>query len=414
MWRTFYCLFFGKLFLLGYSVQPTATVFQLVGKKICRSAIWIGSGFLTPRQLIKSINCSLLVSAIFVVLGSGRDGFAVSPPSTVWAHQIGTNTDDNGAGIALDNFGNLYATGSTSGVLGQSSFGGLDGYLSKYDLNGVLLWTRQFGSTGDDSGVKVSADPSGNIFLVGTTTGNLGAANAGGLDAFISKYDSTGIPIWTKQFGTSGDEYASQVSADSLGNAYVVGRTSGNLVGTSASNFDVFVSKYDSNGNRSWIKQFGTSTLDESFGVSADSLGNVFVVGDTEGSLDGANLGSRDIFLRKYDVNGNLVWHQQLGTALWDRSFGAVADNQGNVYFTGWTRGNLSGLNAGQYDAIVQKFDSSGHLVWSRQFGTSKYDYGFAISADALGNVYIGGSEETNLNASSQVVGGDAFLVKYS
>lgn len=353
------------------------------------------------------------ISFIFAICTSayllGRT--VVASPVVVWANQFGTTSDEEGSGVALDGLGHLYSVGTTGGVLGASNFGGFDAFFSKRDLNGGLIWTRQIGTGALDAAVNISSDATGNVYLVGRTAGSLGGPNAGGLDGFIAKYDGNGSPIWTKQFGTAADDFASSLWTDGLGNAYITGRTTGNLAAPNAGSSDVFVTKFDPNGNQSWTRQFGTSTLDESFGVTGDALGNIFVVGDTEGSLDRVNAGSRDIFLRKYDTAGALIWRNQIGTTLWDRSFEAAADGLGNVYFTGWTRGNLPGPNSGQYDGIVQKFDSDGNVIWRRQLGTSEYEYSFGISLDAAGDVYVTGSQSA-LTAQSQE--GIAFVAKYN
>ena len=105
------------------------------------------------------------------------------------------------------------------------------------------------------------------------------------------------------------------VSADGLGNVYISGWTDGSLGGTNAGGCDAFLSKYDASGTLEWTRQLGTSEYDMSYGVSADGLGNVYISGDTEGSLEGTNAGGSDAFLSKYDASGTLEWTQQLGTS---------------------------------------------------------------------------------------------------
>jgi len=99
----------------------------------------------------------------------------------------------------------------------------------------------------------------------------------------------------------------------------------------------------------------GTTGDDYGLGVSADSLGNVFISGGTLGDLDGANAGSIDAFVSKYDADGNLVWTRQLGTTDSDIGYAVSADGLGNVFMSGYTRGALDGINAGGTDAFVTK-----------------------------------------------------------
>ena len=114
---------------------------------------------------------------------------------------------------------------------------------------------------------------------------------------------------------------AQALSADRQGNIYVTVCTEGGLSGPSAGGEDAFLSKYDANGNLQWIKQFGGPGHDFGNDVSADGLGNVYVSGQTE--ANGLNKGNYDVYIRKFDAAGNQLWAKQLGTPLWDE-FGAV------------------------------------------------------------------------------------------
>jgi len=126
-----------------------------------------------------------------------------------------------------------------------------------------------------------------------------------------STTDNTISKTWTKQLGTSRDDWGKGVTTDSSGNIYVTGSTEGGLDGntnsgpefvTSSGNHDIFLVKYNSSGTKQWTKQLGTYSRDEGKGVTTDSSDNIYVTGFTEGGLDGnTNLGGRDIFLVKYN-----------------------------------------------------------------------------------------------------------------
>ena len=113
----------------------------------------------------------------------------------------------------------------------------------------------------------------------------------------------TAYPIaWTQQLGTSGHDYSYSVAIDSSGNAFISGYTTGSLDGTNAGGNDAFLSKYDSGGNLQWTQQLGTSASDYSYSVAIDSSGNAFISGFTTGSLDGTNAGAYDAFLVKFEA----------------------------------------------------------------------------------------------------------------
>ena len=131
------------------------------------------------------------------------------------------------------------------------------------------------------------------------------------------KYNSSGTKQWTKQLGSSSNDYANDVVTDSTGNAYVTGTTYGGLDGnTSAGNADLFVVKYNSSGTNQWTKQLGTSSTDTANGVTTDSSGNIYVAGGTYGGLDGnTSAGVNDLFIVKYNSSGTKQWTNQLGSS---------------------------------------------------------------------------------------------------
>lgn len=348
-------------------------------------------------------------AANFHVANGNSQGIAVAHS---WVRQLGSAGADTGGGVWADSQGNVYMAGNTSGSLGGPNAGDADSFLAKYDAAGNLKWTKQLGTSAYDVSDGPAVDGQGNVFIPGITAGSLGGPNAGLNDAFVAKYDADGNLQWTRQLGTAGDEAAVGSAADAAGNVYISGFTNGNLAGTNAGNYDIFVAKYDANGNLQWTKQLGTSAYENSRGAAVDSLGNVYVSGYTAGSLGGPNAGSYDAFLAKYDSAGNLQWVKQTGTTGVDGIRGVSTDQLGNIYVGGFTSGSLGGPNAGGYDAFVAKFDAAGNLQWTKQLGTSAEDQETGVSADGLGNVYISGYTYGSLggpNAGDR----DAFLAEY-
>jgi hypothetical protein len=277
---------------------------------------------------------------------------------------------------------------------------------------GTLAWTRQFGTSSNDYAYGVATDTTGNVFSVGQTAGAIEGLNAGESDAFIRSYDASGNLRWTRQFGTSGIDIARGVATDSNGNVYVAGNTSGNLEGATAGNSDAFIRSYDHNGNVRWTRQFGTSSGDAAFGIIADASGNVYTAGHTTGALEGANVGSVDAFVRSYDGTGALRWTRQFGTNGEDYAYGIATDAEGNVYTAGYTDGALDGANAGSWDAFIRSYDTNGTLRWTRQFGTAGGDSGFDVATDTAGNVYALGYTDGALDGAN-AGSWDAFIRSY-
>jgi len=356
---------------------------------------------------------ALVLAAIVLVPSVGR---AEAPYNLAWSRQIGTSADDSSVSVAVDGLGNAFISGVTNGSLGGTNAGLEDAFLTKYDSAGNLAWSRQIGTSGGDRSHSVALDGLGNVFISGFTFGNLGGTNAGNTDAFLTKYDSAGNLVWSRQIGTSGFDSSSSVAVDGLGNAFISGYTNGSLGGTNAGSYDAFLTKYDSAGNLAWSRQIGTSARDESYSVAVDGLGNAFISGGTTGSLAGTNAGNFDAFLTKYNSAGNLLWSRQIGTSETDLSVSVAVDGLGNAFISGYTFGSLGGTNAGSNagseDAFLTKYNSAGNLLWSRQIGTSARDLSSSVAVDGLGNAFISGFTRGSLggtNAGSE----DAFLTKY-
>jgi hypothetical protein len=131
-------------------------------------------------------------------------------------------------------------------------------------------------------------------------------------------------------------------------------------------------------------RDFGTAAYDSANGIAANATG-VYVVGETNGSLDGPNKGDTDGFVRKYD--GGVVWAQQFGTRAFDRAVSVTVDASGNSYLVGTTVGAL-GFKVGSSDSFLRKYNASGTVQWTRQFGTLGTDYVLDVALDAGGSIF--------------------------
>jgi len=334
------------------------------------------------------------------------------PYELAWARQLGTSGHDTSYGVVVDAASNVFISGYTEGSLGGSNAGGSDAFVSKYDTFGSLLWTRQLGTSGWDVSYGVAVDTTGNIFISGRTSGSLGGSGAGGNDAFVSKYSTTGSLLWTRQQGTSGHDVSYGVAVDTAGNVFISGKTEGSLEGSNAGDEDIFVSKFDTTGSLLWTRQLGTSSEDRSYAVATDVAGNVFVSGETQGSLNGPNKGGYDIFVSKYDPSGNLLWTRQLGSPWREESYAVATDTAGNVFISGYTEGSIGGSNAGSWDAFVSKYNTTGSLLWTRQLGTSTLDVSDGVAVDTAGNIFISGETLGSFDGPNAGEA-DAFVSKY-
>ncbi|NER39279.1 MAG: hypothetical protein F6J93_35910 [Oscillatoria sp. SIO1A7] len=341
------------------------------------------------------------------------DKSKMTKAKVVWTKQLGSAESDMSHGIATDSNGNVYITGSTKGDLGGPNQGENDAWVAKYDGEGNQQWVKQLGTDGNDMAWGIATDSSDNIYLTGYTTGSLEGSNAGGHDAWIAKYDSNGNKIWLEQLGTAGDDKSYGVATDGSGNIYISGGTTGSLEGSNKGDYDAWVAKYSSDGKQQWLKQLGSSQEDSSWGIATSESGDIYITGRTTGSLAGDAEGF-DAWVAKYDSEGNQQWIQQLSSSGQDYSYGVAVDSSGNAYLTGRTTGSLEeeGRNAGAFDAWIAKYDSEGNKQWVKQVGGLKNDFAFAIALDSSSNAYISGCTQGDLAASNQG-GWDAWVAKY-
>ncbi|EMM95891.1 beta-propeller repeat protein [Leptospira interrogans serovar Zanoni str. LT2156] len=326
-------------------------------------------------------------------------------------------------GITSDNLGNVYTTGTTSGNLdGQALSGTQDLFVTKYDGSGNKQWTRLLGVAGATTQANgISRDIFNNLHVSGYTLGNLdGQALSGIQDLFVTKYDTGGNKQWTRLLGVAGQiTQANGVAFDSSGNIYLTGRTSGNLDGQALSGIqDLFVTKYDTGGNKQWTRLLGVAGVSTTaYGITSDSLGNVYTTGVTSGSLDGQALsGTQDLFVTKYDTGGNKQWTRLLGVAgQITQANGIASDSSGNTYLTGRTSGSLDGQAlSGTQDLFVTKYDSGGNKQWTRLLGIAGVSTtAYGITSDSLGDLYSTGITSGNLDGQILTGTQDLFVLKY-
>ena len=387
-----------------------------------------------------------------------------------WIQLSGSPEIDSSFNVAVDSEGNVYTSGETSGSLDGANAGGSDIWVSKYDNSGNLLWTEQLGTPWDERSESMTVDREGNIYLAGWSYGNLGngearssdisgwvakydrdgnqlwieglgvvtaiydiAVDGSGntyvvgentygnreVDGFILKYDSNGTRQWGKLFHTDKLDISRGVAVDNSGNIYMSGWTQSqfdrnSLWPTKAGEVNAWVVKYDSNGDEQWTQLLASGTDDRATDVAVDSAGNVYTTGYTKGDLGATNAGAWDVWISKYDSSGNLLWTQQLASERDETSWGVEVDSQNNIYLTGYTTGDLETTNAGGLDAWISKYDSSGNLLWIDQLASDVNDVSWGLAIDEANNAYISGYTFGDLGGSNNSGLADAWVAKYS
>jgi uncharacterized repeat protein (TIGR02543 family) len=290
----------------------------------------------------------------------------------------------------------------------------------------TLKWTgtKQLGAAeASTQANSVAVDVNGNVYVAGYINRGLdGNTLTGYEDFFVTMYDASGNKVRTKQLGAAGaSAQAYGVAVDENGNVYVVGNTNGGLDGNTLTGYrDSFVTMYDSSGNMVRTKQLGAAgAFTYAFGVAVDVSGNVYVAGYTNGSLDGNTLtGNTDFFVIMYDPSGNIVRTKQLGVAgAFTYAYGVAVDVSGNVYVAGVTGSGLDGNTlAGYVDFFITTYDSAGNKVRTKQLGASNVNtQATAVATDVHGNVYVAGYTTGNSGLDGNTLMGisDFFVTMY-
>ena len=287
------------------------------------------------------------------------------------------------------------------------------------DCNGkaneqCAIWSKSFGDAGDQFTWDIAVDGSDNIVLAGRFINKIdfgGGAlvSLGGNDAFLAKLGPTGGHLWSKRFGDDLAQEAQSVAVDGAGNIYVTGFFAGSIqLGqqpqsnyTSKGGNDIFVAKYDQNGNHVWSKTFGDAVSQVGLGVAVDASGSVFLTGRMSGSVNfgGGALTATGVsngFLVKLDPQGSHMWSKLIGADGENAGQGVDVDAAGGVYVAGYftesiTFGDALQAGSGGHDAFVAKLTTLGTPVWTRVFGDAADQEAVNIDVEPTGNAVVVG-----------------------
>jgi hypothetical protein len=347
-----------------------------------------------------------------------------TPPAILWTRLLGTSERDSSNALTKGADGSIYVSGFTQGSLdGQTFSGGTggDAFITKYNPDGSKAWTRLFGTSGDDRASALTTGLDGSIYVSGYigqfTGGSLdGQTNSGGADAFITKYNPDGTRSWIRLLGTSGFDSASALTTGLDGSIYVCGNAQGSLDAQaySGGGWDAFISKYNPDGTKAWTRMLGTSNNDGASALTTGQDGSIYVSGSVQGSLDGQTFnGGQDVFVTKFNPDGTKVWTRMLGTLGGACSLTTGLD--GSIYISGNTTAGLwdGQTNSGYVDAFVTKYTTDGTKVWTRLLGTSGEDQALALTTGLDGFIYVSGLTQGSLDGQTFSGVSDAYVSKY-
>lgn len=352
------------------------------------SSTEIGIGLATDADGNSYVTGSFNESAFFdshqITSNDGEDIFVAKIDTNgnwLWATSAGGIGLDKGYGVCYDQSGNCYVTGvffgeAIFGITTLTSYGENDIFIAKLDFNGNWLWAINAGSTTMEMGAGVIADQLGNIYVTGyyEGVGNFGSlsfTSNGEDDIFLAKLDADGNWLWIFSAGGSNNDIGRSLCLDENGDILVTGYFYGNVFFdshqiTSHGLADLFVAKFDAEGNCFWASGAGGNHFEEGYAIKTNSDGDAYISGGFKsniayfGDYDILTQGDFDVFAAKIDSNGNWIWANSGGGTDFDYGRGVVVDDADNVFVSGMykdsaTFGDLSLASAMFSDVFIAK-----------------------------------------------------------
>lgn len=347
----------------------------------------------------------------------------------LWSIPIGGASADRGNNVATDNNGNIYIAGRFMATVDfdpgtgtanrtASNTLGAEAFLLKLDPNGNFLWVNHLASvTGSSvsSALDVQVDSNGDVVISGSFQGTIDADPSAGTaaliatgvnDAFIAKYTAAGNHLWSKAIGSTGNDYAYSISIDQ-DTVYCTGRFSNTMtIGTdnltSAGGYDIFLSKFDPNGNSVWNKSIGGTGDENCFDVLAIP-GFVMIVGTYENTVDfnlGAggswslsSAGGKDGFFALYESVATSTGGAARFTGPADVTPYAISGDADGFYVAGYSAGSVAldpftesdvQTVSGSTDMFITFFDPGFAYIWGKTIGGTNWDAATDVLADPM------------------------------
>ncbi len=333
--------------------------------------------------------------------------------TNIWAYGIGSGGNDFSGGIAVDNGGNIYVTGSFIGTVDFDPSGngtaisltapgtGSDIFVAKYNPDGELLWAHNFGGSGlvGDAGSDIAIDDSNNVYVTGVFNGNVDfdpgpgstviTSSATVRSAFVAKYDQLGNLIWAKSI--LGAEVAGKIAVKNTGEVAITGYFQVNNadfdpdIGETLLPYldnlpDTYIAIFDNDGSLLWAKSIGgpDSSLEIPYSVAFGEDNSVFVSGNGGGDIDFNLQGnspfvlstaSSDGFVARYDIDGSLISAHLIGGVNADYET-MLTINGGSIFLYGRQRSpsidfdfstsSTTATSSSGDDGYIAKYDYTG------------------------------------------------------
>jgi hypothetical protein len=309
----------------------------------------------------------------------------------------------------------------------------LIGSLKTYAQVQTIQWQKALGGSNWDIGRAIINTSDGGSLVVGdtrSTDGDVSANHSGNNDVWVVKLSPTGTIQWEKSYGGAGEEIGFHVIQTSDGGYIIAARTNysdGDVTGTHGGE-DVWIVKISSTGILQWQRAYGGTGNDNARSIVQLQNGSGYVfIGYTEsndGDVSGNHGGSRDAWIVKIDLSGNIVWQECLGGSGDDRGVSLIEGGSGFVAACYSSSGDGDATGGGCHgvgyagDYWVLDLNTSGGVVWQKMYGGYNTDYVSEIIQTSygdyaiMGKTYAGDGDLNGLGHGNDGSHGDLWLLR--
>jgi len=365
-----------------------------------------------------------------ILKGTGDDLYG-------WTKALGSSSDEYGREIIKDSNHNIYVCGNFRDSIDfdfsigediKTSNGNDDIFVTKINNDGTYGWTKTFGGIKTDRVCSISIDSDDNVYIIGqfvgtidfdwTTGEDIEISNENG-GVFVTRINNDGSYGWTNAFCSDLGVMPMSIESDSNDNIYITGgfygsadfdHTTGEDIKTSNGDIDIFITKYDKNGNYIWTETIGGNEGDCGRSIAVDNTSNIYITGTfgntvdfdfTTGTDEHTNNGSWSIFILKINNNQTYGWTKSISGSVsgdYGHPSSITIDSNSNIFITGGFSGSLDFdptvetdiiSSNGDDDIFITKINNDGTYGWTKTIGAAGNDRGSSIHTDTFDNIFI-------------------------
>lgn len=377
----------------------------------------------------------------------------IPSPTLNWSTYYGGSNAEQGVRTAYDGLGGVFLGGITQSAAGiatvgshQGTYGGspfFDAFITKFDINGVRLWSTYFGGSFDEQLYDLITDGAGNVFFTGSSAsaglGSVGThqpSNAGNTDVILVKLNATGGLMWSTYFGGALNDSGRGLALSGT-NIVICGQTASvagiatagaHQLAIGGGTSDGFMASFSPAGLLNWGTYFGGTGVDICYQIKVTPTNDLVMVGTTNsaglstvGAFQVTIGGSNDALIANFDASGNRVWSTYFGNTHSDNGYAISVDVSGDIFVAGQTNSASGIASVGAYDTALSgttdgyilSLNNAGSRNWSTYVGGGTQDVIQSIWTDGVGNIYIGGNTSSTaglatVGANQTVYGGGA------